>query len=182
MLSRPFRAVPLLLFCSALVAQGQITTAITGARVIDGTGTAAHIETVILRDNRIVAVSDRAAIPAGARIVDATGHTLMPGLFDLHIHLNASGTDAVDDFGKNLKAYLVGGVSISALWRVSTCPRPRHRIGVATAARRRHRLRPGLQSVADAVCDTGDLSLLPNRPYTQDSRGNIGREVMSNLC
>jgi imidazolonepropionase-like amidohydrolase len=111
MLARPFRAVPMFLFCSALVAQAQITTAITGARVIDGTGTPAHIETVIIRDNRIVAVSDRAEIPAGARIIDASGQTLMPGLFDLHTHLNASGTDAVDDFGKNLKAYLVCGVT-----------------------------------------------------------------------
>jgi hypothetical protein len=68
MLARPFRAVPMFLFCSALVAQAQITAAITGARVIDGTGTPAHIETVIIRDNRIVAVSDRAEIPAGARI------------------------------------------------------------------------------------------------------------------
>ena len=111
MRSRPFRAVPMFLFCSALVAQAQITTAITGARVIDGTGAPAHIETVVIRDNRIVAVSDHAEIPAGARIIDATGQTLMPGLFDLHTHLNASGTDAVDDFGKNLKAYLVCGVT-----------------------------------------------------------------------
>src|SRR5260370_19378881 len=111
MLARRFPAVPMFLFCSALVAQAQITTAITGARVIDGTGTPAHIETVIIRDNRIVAVSDRAEIPAGTRILDATGQTLMPGLFDLHTHLNASGTDAVDDFGKSLKAYLICGVT-----------------------------------------------------------------------
>jgi imidazolonepropionase-like amidohydrolase len=97
----------MLIFCSALVAQAQTTTVITGARVIHETGAPAHIKTVIIRDNRIVAVSDRSEIPAGGRILDATGQTLMPGLFDLHTHLNASGTDAVDDLGKNLKAYLV---------------------------------------------------------------------------
>ena len=111
MLARFLYTLPMLLFCSALAAQAQTTTAITGARVIDGTGAPAHIETVIIRDNRIVAVSDRVEVPAGARIIDATGQTLMPGLFDLHTHLNASGTDAVDDFGKNLKAYLVCGVT-----------------------------------------------------------------------
>ena len=111
MLACPLRVVPMLIFCSALAAQAQTTTAITGARVIDGTGASARIETVIIRDNRIVAVSDRAEIPAGARIIDATGQTLMPGLFDLHTHLNASGTDAVDDFGKSLKSYLVCGVT-----------------------------------------------------------------------
>jgi imidazolonepropionase-like amidohydrolase len=101
MLARFLCALPMLLFCSALAAQAQTTTAITGARVIDGTGAPAYIETVIIRDNRIVAVSDRVEVPADARIIDATGQTLMPGLFDLHTHLNASGTDAVDDFGKN---------------------------------------------------------------------------------
>ncbi len=111
MFARSLRAVPMLIFCSALVAQAQTTAAITGARVIDGTGAPAHIETVIIRDDRIAAISDRAEIPAGARILDATGQTLMPGLFDLHTHLNASGTDAVDDFGKSLKAYLVCGVT-----------------------------------------------------------------------
>src|ERR1700722_8271697 len=101
MLVSPLRVVLMLLCCSACVARAQTTTAITGARVIDGTGAPARIETVILRDDRIEAVSDRADIPAGARVIDATGQTLMPGLFDLHTHLNASATDAVDDIGKS---------------------------------------------------------------------------------
>lgn len=107
----PLRVVLLLLCGSALAARAQTTTAITGARVIDGTGAPARIETVILRDDRILAVSDRSEIPAGARVIDATGQTLMPGLFDLHTHLNASATDALDDIGKSLKAYLVCGVT-----------------------------------------------------------------------
>lgn len=111
MVAQLLRLVPLVLFSPALVVHSQTTTAITGARVIDGTGAPAQIETVIVRDDRIIAVSDRAEIPAGARIIDATGQTLMPGLFDLHTHLNASGTDAVGDFGKNLKAYLLCGVT-----------------------------------------------------------------------
>jgi imidazolonepropionase-like amidohydrolase len=111
MLVPRLRVVLLLLCCSPFVARAQTTTAITGARVIDGTGAPARIETVILRDDRIVAVSDRADIPAGAHVIDATGQTLMPGLFDLHTHLNASATDAVDDIGKSLKAYLVCGVT-----------------------------------------------------------------------
>jgi dihydroorotase-like cyclic amidohydrolase len=102
---------PLLIFCYALTAQAQTTIAIAGARVIDGTGAPARVETVIIRDSRIVTISDHAEIPTGAHIIEATGQTLMPGLFDLHTHLNASGTDAVDDFGKNLKAYLTCGVT-----------------------------------------------------------------------
>ena len=111
MLAISLRAILLLVLVSVTIAKEQTTTAITGARVIDGTGAPARVETVIITGNRIVAVSDHAEIPADARIVDATGQTLLPGLFDLHTHLNASATDAVDDFGKSLKAYLVCGVT-----------------------------------------------------------------------
>ncbi len=105
------RAIALLVLSSAAIAQAQATTAITGARVIDGSGSPARIETVIISGNRIVTVSDHAEIPAGAHIIDAAGETLLPGLFDLHTHLNSSGTDAADDLGKVLKAYLVCGVT-----------------------------------------------------------------------
>jgi imidazolonepropionase-like amidohydrolase len=103
--------VILLVLLPPSIARAQTITAITGARVIDGTGAPARVETVVISGNRIVAVSNHAAIPAGARTIDANGETLLPGLFDLHTHLNASATDAVDDFGKSLKAYLVCGVT-----------------------------------------------------------------------
>lgn len=49
----------------------------------------------------------------GARIVDATDQTLIPGLFDLHTHLRASAASSplTADWGKNLKSYLVSGVT-----------------------------------------------------------------------
>jgi imidazolonepropionase-like amidohydrolase len=111
MLATSLRAVVLLALFPAAIVGAQTTTAITGARVIDGTGAPARVETVIIIGNHIAAVSDHAEVPAGAHVIDATGETLLPGLFDLHTHLNASATDAVDDFGKSLKAYLVCGVT-----------------------------------------------------------------------
>jgi imidazolonepropionase-like amidohydrolase len=104
-------ALALLVFFSTAASEVQPVTAIVGARVIDGTGAPARVETVVLQGDRILAVSPDAKIPPGARIVDATGETLVPGLFDLHTHLNASATDAVDDIGKSLKAYLLCGVT-----------------------------------------------------------------------
>ena len=43
---------------------------------------------VVVSGNRIVAIGPRGtvAIPAGARIVDATGKVLMPGIIDVHAH------------------------------------------------------------------------------------------------
>lgn len=60
------------------------------ARLIDGTG-AAPIENgrVVIAGDRILKVGPAAAVPlpAGADIVDLTGRTVMPGLIDLHFHI-----------------------------------------------------------------------------------------------
>src|SRR5438067_384976 len=85
---------------------------IRNARVIDGTGAPARAATVVIRDGRIAAVSADTATPESARVIDAAGQTLLPGLFDLHTHLSASAaTGVAGDWGKNLKAYLACGVT-----------------------------------------------------------------------
>jgi imidazolonepropionase-like amidohydrolase len=86
--------------------------AIRGARVVDGGGTPAHNATVVIRGSRIESVGADAPLPAGARVIDATGQTAIPGLFDLHTHLAASAVTGISgDWGKNLKAYLACGVT-----------------------------------------------------------------------
>jgi imidazolonepropionase-like amidohydrolase len=106
--------LPLLLFVSTLTLSAQTGVfAITGARVVDGTGAPAKMATVIVRDHRIEAVGENLPVPVGARVIDAKGQTLIPGLFDLHTHLRASGalSPLVADWGKVLKTYLVSGVT-----------------------------------------------------------------------
>ncbi|MGI5819973.1 MAG: amidohydrolase family protein [Armatimonadota bacterium] len=65
-------------------------TAITNARLIDGTA-AEPLEdaTLIIRDECIEAVgpSGEVAVPDDARIIDADGMTLLPGLIDAHMHV-----------------------------------------------------------------------------------------------
>jgi imidazolonepropionase-like amidohydrolase len=86
--------------------------AIRGARVVDGTGAPAKLATVLIRGERIEAVGENVAIPAGARVIDAQGLTLIPGLFDLHTHLQSGTVTGLSgDLGKNLKAYLAAGVT-----------------------------------------------------------------------
>src|SRR5712691_12349125 len=65
-------------------------TALTGARVIDGTG-AEPIEgaTIVVSDGRIQAVGRNVTIPAGATRVDMSGKTIVPGLINEHGHLGA---------------------------------------------------------------------------------------------
>lgn len=63
--------------------------ALTHARLIDGTGTAPRDDqTIIIEHSRIAAVgvTGQVAIPAGARVIDLTGHTVTPGFVGLHEH------------------------------------------------------------------------------------------------
>ena len=63
--------------------------ALTHIRVVDGTGAPARDDqTIVLRDDRIEAVGPASAIriPAGAQVLDLTGHTVIPGLVGLHEH------------------------------------------------------------------------------------------------
>jgi imidazolonepropionase-like amidohydrolase len=86
--------------------------AIIGATVIDGTGAEPTKATVIIRGERIAAVGANVEVPTGARIINAEGQTLLPGLFDLHTHLFNSSTGAgTPDWAKHLKAYLYSGVT-----------------------------------------------------------------------
>lgn len=43
--------------------------------------------TVVVEAGEIVAIGDRGIVPAGATILDGAGLTLMPGLVDMHVHL-----------------------------------------------------------------------------------------------
>lgn len=64
--------------------------AITNVKLIDGTGNPAkEHQTVIISEGRIQQVGDASAVtaPAGAKVVDGTGKTLIPGLVMLHEHL-----------------------------------------------------------------------------------------------
>jgi imidazolonepropionase-like amidohydrolase len=86
--------------------------AIVGATVVDGTGAAPVRADVLIRGERIEAAGTGLAIPPDARVIRAEGHTLLPGLFDLHTHLPYSAAnDLAGDWGKNLKAYLYCGVT-----------------------------------------------------------------------
>jgi imidazolonepropionase-like amidohydrolase len=62
-------------------------TVIRAARVLDGTGRTIPNASVVVRGSRIVSVGPNAAVPAGARVYDLSGLTLLPGLIDAHDHL-----------------------------------------------------------------------------------------------
>ncbi|WP_420632876.1 amidohydrolase family protein [Candidatus Palauibacter sp.] len=76
---------------TAASATAQEVTAIRAGRLIDGSGAPARDDQVIIvRGERIEAVGAAAtvSIPAGARVVDLSGYTVMPGIVDAHAHLS----------------------------------------------------------------------------------------------
>jgi imidazolonepropionase-like amidohydrolase len=78
--------LPALLACGpAAVSPALVLQDVT---VIDMTGAAPRPGmTVVIRDGRIETVSSDASIPRGSRVVDARGKFLIPGLWDMHVHL-----------------------------------------------------------------------------------------------
>src|SRR5579872_1134644 len=61
-------------------------------------GTLQPDTTVLINGSRIVAVGpdQTVTLPRGARIIDATGKTLLPGLWDMHVHLLDAGEGLTD--------------------------------------------------------------------------------------
>jgi imidazolonepropionase-like amidohydrolase len=87
--------------------------------VIDGTGAAPQPDqTVVIDHGKITAVgaSAKFAVPSGAKVIDATGKTVIPGIVGMHEHLFYPSTadgplTAVEQFFSFPPLYLASGVT-----------------------------------------------------------------------
>lgn len=89
----------LLLLGAALLATPVLaeTVAITGGTVALGDGSAPiQAGTVVIRDGRIAAAGQGVAVPAGARVVDATGKWVAPGFVAGFTRVGLVEVDSVD--------------------------------------------------------------------------------------
>lgn len=103
--------LPLLigLFTASLSAHSQPASsvgplALTRVTVIDATGAPARPKmTVVIAGGRIVAIGDdgKTRLPRGARVIDASGKYLIPGLWDMHVHLAKAGENTLPLFIAN---------------------------------------------------------------------------------
>src|SRR5216684_6280691 len=83
-----------LIFASASIAPAQqtpapeVVTAIKAGLLIDvENGRVLAKQIILLRGKKIVAVGAGLQIPAGARVLDLSAKTVLPGLIDCHTHL-----------------------------------------------------------------------------------------------
>ncbi len=74
-------------------------TAVVGARVLTGTGLEIEQGTVLFEGGKIKAVGKAGEIdvPSGARIIDAAGRVVTPGLVDSHSHLGLGPSGGVTE-------------------------------------------------------------------------------------
>jgi len=64
------------------------TTAIKAGKFFDGKSSGLRSNVIILiKGKKIVEVGEKIAIPEGARVIDLSGKTVMPGLIDAHTHI-----------------------------------------------------------------------------------------------
>jgi imidazolonepropionase-like amidohydrolase len=93
------------------------TVALTGARLIDGTGAAAvENATIVIASGRIVAAGPSASVtvPAGATRISMAGKTILPGLINTHGHVTVDDNTKLpmrEHMLQVLKAYADYGVT-----------------------------------------------------------------------
>jgi imidazolonepropionase-like amidohydrolase len=121
----------LILFLTAIIAESQNRpgnpaaqlTVIRAGTLIDGSSDAARKNQLIfVRGERIESVADAsAAIPAGARIIDLSTSTVLPGLIDAHTHIFLWGENP--DKGGYDANILKAGIALRAARATFACRR-----------------------------------------------------------
>jgi imidazolonepropionase-like amidohydrolase len=97
-----------------LDAQGPAVTALTGVRIIDGTGRPpTERGTIVFSNGRITAAGTSVQIPAGATTIDLAGKTVIPGMINAHAHVQHQTTTLPmrEDLTRRLRLYASYGIT-----------------------------------------------------------------------
>ncbi|HEY5011078.1 MAG TPA: amidohydrolase family protein, partial [Acidimicrobiia bacterium] len=132
------------------------TVLLKGGRVIDETGE--RIADVLVRDAMIVEVAESIAVPAGARVLDASDAVVAPGLVDLQVHFREPGREDSETIETGARGAALGGFT-AVVCMPNTNP-PLDDAAVVQAVLERGR---------DSMCDVRVAGCI--------TRGRAGREL-----
>jgi imidazolonepropionase-like amidohydrolase len=111
---RPGRLLVAALASTLLAGAVQSATLIHAGRMIDGVSDSARSNvTVVVSAGKITAIENGFRTPgAGDRVIDLRDGTLLPGLFDMHVHITSeySRTSEIDSYKKNEGDVVLDGV------------------------------------------------------------------------
>ncbi len=133
----------ILIGSASLLAQSKDTTAvyaIRNAKIVTVTGATIEKGTVLIRDGKIAEVGATVRVPADAKVIDATGLSVYPGLIDSNTILGLSemasiqetiDTTELGDFKANMRALTavnphseqIPVARMNGVTTVLTCPR-----------------------------------------------------------
>ena len=116
------------IFCTLVCEAGELTGSrspivITGATVIDGTGQRPDNDVVIVvRGDRIVSIGPkrRIEIPTDAKLVDARGKFIVPGLMDGNVHLIFPNLEELVKYEDNYEVLIEEGAQLTLKHGVTT--------------------------------------------------------------
>jgi imidazolonepropionase-like amidohydrolase len=97
--------LPLLICLLCAFTSGAQVKALVGGTLIDGfSSTPIRNSVILIEDDKITAVGTRGSldVPEGAEVISTEGMSVMPGLWDMHVHLQINGHS---DYGYWHKKY-----------------------------------------------------------------------------
>lgn len=80
-----------------------------GARVIDPSRRTDDVADLLVEEGRVAGVGRNIVPPEGARIIEAAGRVVAPGLIDLHVHLREPGQEELETVATGAMAAAAGG-------------------------------------------------------------------------
>ncbi len=88
-----------------------MTLLITNARLASDNSPALTPADVLVSAGKIHQIGAGLAAPAGARVIDARGRILLPGMFDAHVHFREPGFEAKETIATGSEAAINGGIT-----------------------------------------------------------------------
>ena len=148
-------------------------TAIVGATLWDGTGRAPVSNAVtVVRGERILCAgaAGECSVPQGAKVIEARGQYLIPGMIDSHVHLlflqNGS---AVEDLGLDLRDLLAQGITTvrdmsREMWPRRIARSPKRSLRILATSSFGTSGSPGSNAVLASSRSPWDRAPLPSSP------------------